>query len=274
MKKSLIFVTIALLGIMAGGCSKHHAHKKHGAKVGTTIEINLSGVTRDTVARNGDVLTDTLKNYVKVSIANGAVVTLRDAYILGINWEITPWAAITCEGDATIILEGSNRLIPFHTTYPGIFVPVGNTLTIRGDGSLDVCGRYSAAIGAGNRMSCGNIIIKGGNITATGYEEYYYYDPFHGYGKYTRGGAGIGSAEYSDCGSITITGGTICAKGGLSAPGIGCGEGGHCGNITITSAVTSVLAAKGNDAPNSIGAGQDGTCDGIIIEDPSKVIQQ
>ena len=42
----------------------------------------------------------------------------------------------------------------------------------------------------------------------------------------------------------------------------------------ILSGATVTLEDIFIDGPNSIGAGQDGTCDGIIIEDPSKVIQQ
>ncbi|MBO4427917.1 MAG: hypothetical protein J5771_05510 [Bacteroidales bacterium] len=262
MKKVLILVTIALLGIMAGGCCKHHAHKKRGTKARTPIEINLSGVTRDTLARNGDVLTDTLKSNVKISIAHGASVTLKDLYIVGVNWSITPWAAITCEGDATLILQGNSYIEPFHLDYPGIFIPENKTLKIKGDGFLEVYGRCSAGIGAGLEASCGNIVIEGGSINAYGYKDMF------------GGGAGIGGASKANCGSITIKGGTINAFGSYTSAGIGGGRFGNCGPITITSGVKSVVAQKGDNAPNSIGAGLDGTCDGVTIEDPSKVTQQ
>lgn len=44
------------------------------------------------------------------------------------------WAGLTCLGDATLILEdGTNNTVKgFHRWYPGIFVPEGKTLTIRG----------------------------------------------------------------------------------------------------------------------------------------------
>ena len=273
MKKALILATIALLGTMAGGCSKHHAHKKPGTKSRVPFEINLSGVTRDTVAKNGDVLTDTLKSYVKVSIADGATVTLKDLYIVGVNWAITPWAAITCEGDATIVLMGSNSIAPFHISYPGIFVPVGKTLTIRGEGSLDVHGRCSAAIGAGRAISCGNIVIEGGTITAVGCEYQYLYDTSSYYGVHADGGAGIGGAFKGDCGSITIRGGIINASGGAQCPGIGGGAYANCGQISISSNV-DIVSKKGIGGTNSIGAGGNGTCAGVTIEDPSKVTQQ
>ena len=261
MKKALILATIALLGIMAGGCCKHNAHKKRGTKARTPIEINLSGVTTDTVALNGDILTDTLRSKVKISIADRATVTLKDLYIVGVNWASTPWAGITCQGDAIIVLEGNNHIEPFHLGYPGIYIPENKTLIIRGDGFLDIRGRTSAAIGAGDDAACGNIQIEGGTINAYGYTEN------------VAWGAGIGGSRGADCGTITIKGGTVNAYGGNYSPGIGSGRRHRCGKITITSGVKSVVARKGDDAPNSIGAGKDGSCDGVTIEDPSKVTQ-
>lgn len=42
----------------------------------------------------------------------------------------------------------------------------------------------------------------------------------------------------------------------------------------ILSGVTVTLEDIFIDGPNSIGAGRNGSCAGVIIEDPSKVIQQ
>ena len=122
-----------------------------------------------------------------------------------------------------------------------------------GDGSLDASSNgWGAGIGGGWEISCGNIVISEGTITATG-------------GNLA---AGIGSgADGSDCGNITITGGTVEATGGNYAAGIGSGDEGSCGDITITKGVTSVTATKGANAPDSIGAGDDATCGTVTIGD-------
>lgn len=66
------------------------------AHVPTTI--NLSNVTEDMTAGDGDVLTGTLGADVKISIANDATVTLDGVTINGTPRSL--WAGITCEGNA------------------------------------------------------------------------------------------------------------------------------------------------------------------------------
>ena len=221
------------------------------------VTINLSTVTGNTTAKDGDVLTGTLGTNVKISIAAGATVTLQGADINGSGtWNSGSYAGINCVGDATIILDGTNTVRGFYENYPGIHVPTGSTLTIQGDGSLtassngygaDIC--YGAGIGGGYRLQCGNIVIVGGTVTATG----------------AYGAAGIGSGQEASCGDITISGGTVTATGGSFAAGIGSGYNGSCGSIEITSSVTSVTATKGDYAPNSIGAGNIGSCGTVTI---------
>lgn len=185
----------------------------------------------------------------KISIADGATVILHNVNINGSGtWTSGNYAGITCEGDATIILSGTNTVKGFYEDYPGIYVPENKTVTIQGTGSLTASSNgWAAGIGGGNG-TCGNITITGGNITATG----------------GNGRAGIGGGTEA-CGNITITGGTITATGGNAAAGIGGSNTGNCGNITITSGVTRVTATKGNIAPNSIGAGAFGTCGTVTI---------
>ena len=213
--------------------------------------FDLSTLTTHYTAQDGDVLTGTLGANVKISIAAGATVMLQDVTINGKNLTICRWAGITCLGDATIILKGTNTVKGFEANYPGIYVPEGSTLTIRGSGSLDASSnRYAAGIGSGDyffELHCGNIVIEGGTINATG-------------GAHS---AGIGSARETRCGNITIEGGTITAKGGCA--GIGSGSRGSCGNITITNGVTSVTAIKGEESDNSIGAGFQGSCGTVTI---------
>ena len=252
--------------------------------------IDLSTITEAFTAQNGDTLTGTLDANVKISIAKGATVMLDGVTINGTHSMSYLWAGITCKGDATIILTDgtTNKVTGFNNEYPGIYVPMGSTLTIKGGtegtGKL-IAGSngFAAGIGAGlNHKSCGNIIIQGGTIEATG--DLYAAGIGGAYvstcgdieitgGNITAkggvGAAGIGGGRGANCGAINISGGTIIATGGEDAAGIGGGgpidNSTHCGSITITSDVTSVKATKGNEATYSIGAGKNGTCDTVTI---------
>ena len=264
---------------------------------------DLSSISSDYEVKNGEVLTGTLASNVKISIADGATVTLKDVNINGSGtWESGDYAGITCEGNATITLEGTNTVKGFDDKYPGIFVSSGKTIVINGTGVLNASsngsydtGSGGAGIGGGKQMNCGNIEIKSGTVTATG----------NSYGAGIGGGynancgnitisggtvtatggesaAGIGGGKRyntSSCGNITISGGTIIATGGEDAAGIGGGRGNgndtksSCGTITITSGVTSVTATKGSDDAQSIGAGRFGTCVAVTIEGGANVTQ-
>ena len=221
--------------------------------------VDLSKLTADYEAQDGDVLTGTLNGSTqpyKISIAAGATVTLDGVTINGVKNSSYKWAGITCVGDATIILKDgtTNTVKGFNSDYPGIFIASGKTLTIKGEtagtGSLNASSNGSGAgIGGGYQIACGNIEIQGGTITATG----------------GSNSAGIGSGRNSSCGNITISGGSVTATGGANGAGIGSGYAGSCGNITITSDVTSVTATKGDYATNNIGAGNDGSCGTVTI---------
>ena len=202
---------------------------------------------------NGMTLTDTLNADYKITIAAGDTVILDNAVILGESGQDFPWAGINCLGDATIILkdETTNSVKGFNEEYPGIHIASGGTLTLQGTGALTATSNgWAAGIGGGYNISCGNIHIKGGTITATG----------------GNTAAAIGGGRYT-CGDITISGGTITATGGSGAAAIGGGYKGLCGDITITTGVTLLTATKGNDAPNSIGAGDEGACGTVTAGD-------
>ena len=211
-------------------------------------------MTTDITVPDGFTLTGTLNGAHKISIAEGATVTLDGVTIVGDHGDWYQYAGITCLGDAIIILKDgtTNTVNGNYGDYPGIQAGgADKTLTITGTGSLIASSDgYGAGIGSAKNQTCGNIVISGGNITAVG-------------GRYR--GAGIGSGRSGGCGTITISGGTITATGGDTAAGIGSGEEGNCGNITITSGVTSVTATKGSSAPNSIGAGFNGSCGTVTI---------
>jgi len=198
--------------------------------------VNLSGLLGEYVAQNGDMLTGELGGNHKISIAAGATVTFKD---MDINYgkELSgSFAGITCLGNATIIVSGTDYVKGFSTGYPGIYVPSNSTLTITGAGTLYALGHeYGAGIGSGKSDING---VK-------------------------------------DCGNIVIQGGTIWGTGGGSAAGIGSGAGTNgvpssCGNITIKSSVTHVYATAGTGA-EAIGKGQVSTCGTVTIEGNNKV---
>ena len=222
------------------------------------VVTDLSTINVNYTASNGETLTGTLASNVKISIADGATVTLNNVTINGTNDSKYYWAGITCLGDATIILSGTNTVKGFYENYPGIQTAASKTLIINGTGSLTASSYgWGAGIGggSGSGAACGNIEIQGGTITATS-------------GEY---GAGIGGGNNASCGNITISGGTVTATGGEDAAGIGGGRGynntyfSDCGTITITTGVTKVTATKGDGADNSIGAGKYCTCGTVTI---------
>ena len=190
--------------------------------------VDLSELKGDYTAQDGQTLTGALSTPHKISIADGATVTLSNMSINGNNtYEYGLYPGITCEGSATIILVGDNFVQGYEPESSGIFVPEGKTLIIRGDGSLTAySGCYdektggSAGIGGCHFVNCGNIEIQGGTITASG----------------VASGIGSGTAAY--CGDITISGGTVTASSWSGPPAIG----GNCGDITITDGITSVTA--------------------------------
>ena len=271
-------------------------------RMSVSNNIDLSKVYSDYEAKDGDILTGTLGENVKISIADGATVTLNGVTINGTNDYRYNWAGLTCEGTATIILADgtTNNVKGFCQNYPGIYVPSGKTLIINGqtdgNGSLNASSNsIGAGIGGGGDKTCGNIEIQGGVITAKGG------DRSAGIGSCETsscgtitisggtvtaiGGdlaAGIGSSigeggYYSSCGTISITGGTVIATGGNFAAGIGSGCGGQCSDITIAKAVTYVKATRGTDETNTyepnavnskhVGPGDGGTCGTVTIGD-------
>ena len=258
--------------------------------------VDLSTLTGNYTAQNGDVLTGTLEGKsqpYKISIANDAKVTLSDATINGSNSKNFPWAGLTCLGNCTVVLKGSNTVKGFYDEFPGIQAAKNEgkgdeyTLVIEGNGSLDAkSSGYGAGIGGGysdndaefGKISCGDIIIKGGIVTAKG-------------GSYA---AGIGSGGRGTCGNITISGGEVTATGGPQAAGIGSGSSGvsaaitisggeveatagkqaagvgngyqgKSGDIIITNDITKVMATKGIDAPYSINVGDGESASTITI---------
>ena len=155
------------------------------------------------VAQDGDQITGTAPNTMYLTIPDGALVRLKDATIKPTDGAAT--AAIVCEGDATLILEGANIANGMEQKAGVQVGPEGKTLTIDGTCSLEAqCVitsaanylKYSAAgIGSSENESCGCIIINNGTITAKG-----------------GSGSAIGSGKKGSCQDILINGGTIRAE--------------------------------------------------------------
>ncbi|MCQ2097608.1 MAG: hypothetical protein MJY87_06665 [Fibrobacter sp.] len=174
------------------------------ATISHNNNINLSDAPYSFTAVNADVLSG--RTYWKVTIADGATITLSNATING---------GIVCEGTATIILDGDNN-VKSYSMNAGIQVGgAGTTLVIKGSGSLVATGAFRAAgIGLSAAWDVevvgGNIVVEGGNITVVGGED----------------GAGIGtgvSNKIARLGDITIKSGTVKAIGG-SDGGFGTGN--------------------------------------------------
>ena len=223
---------------------------------GDLSKLTAESTAEFATATDGMTISGRLAANVKVSIADGATVTLDGVTIGGDDDENYKWAGLNCLGDATIILKDrtENTVRGFNPFYPGIHVPAGSRLTItggtEGNGRLIATSTgYGAGIGGGYEIHCGNIDIQGGNIRAMG----------------AIYAAGIGGGHDAICGNITISGGTVMAMGGPEAAGIGGGSDGRGGNITITNGVTRVTATKEENAPYSIGAGKYGFCVTVAI---------
>ena len=228
------------------------AKKYYQSTVQMMKGAHLALLTAETyIAKDGETLTGALAAdaTTKIKIADNAIVTLKDVTINGTNVDDIAYkhAGITCDGDATIKLEGTNTVKGFYEKSPGISVPDGNTLTIQGTGSLTASSNGKAAgIGSGYRDFCGNITISGGTVIATGGNQ----------------AAGIGCGYQGTCGAITISGGTVTATGGYQAAGIGSGYQGTCGAITISG---GTVTAMGGDIGAGIGSGYQGSCGTIEI---------
>ena len=264
---------------------------------------DLASITGDYTAQDGEILTGTLGVNVKISIADGATVTLLNANINGDKtWTTGEYAGLTCLGDATITIVGKNSVSGFSVDngYPGIYIPSGKTLIINGTGSLTAqssteeaagigarknthCGNIEiqsgkitaiaggeegAGIGGGFNGNCGNITISGGIVTAVG-----------GYrGAGIGGGRRSGSTNAGHCGNILISGGVVSATSGEEAAAIGGGRGNNnnyktnCGTITITNTALKVYAHQGGGSTNTIGAGKYGTCGTVTIGGNTGVI--
>ena len=227
-------------------------------------EIDLATVTRSQLTVSGKTILkgDGQQKNLQITVEADAEITLKDVVL-------APTAtgnAITCKGDATIILTGSSSLTaktessnyPYHYG-SGIYVESG-TLTIDGEGSLIISrtstNTYDKIGGAGIGAGSGaNIVIESGNISIGDVPD-----------DSSTSGAGIGSLPKESCGDITINGGTISIeKTSWYSACIGSAQSGSCGNITISGESTVITYTQGMHAPCGIGNGGYGTCGTVTV---------
>ena len=216
---------------------------------------DLATVATPYTAKNGEILTGKLgggaANTGNVKIEAGATVVLHNVEITSVNTDGgKQYAGIDCEGDATIILSGTNKVKGGASNRSAIYIPKDKTLTLRGSGLLEATGTESgAAIGGGynytNHDDCGNIVIEGGHISAAA----------------GASSAAIGSGYHRSCGTITIKGGTVTATSDSRGAAIGSGETGSCGTITITG---GTVTANSSNWGAAIGSGYNAASCGTI----------
>lgn len=219
--------------------------------------------TRTYEAKDGETLTGTMTAAHLIKLTEGTTVSLWNVDINpdGYSYNTTANPGLTCEGNATLILEdGSvNSIKPFYGFRAAIWVAEGKTLTIMGSGRLDVRGGdHGAAIGGSSYFNCGNIRIDGGIIYAYRTSS-------------DSSGAGIGGGMETVCGDITINGGFIMAEGGPGSAGIGASRGGSCGNITINGGIIVAMGGVTSTSGTAyggagIGSGYNASCGDILIQ--------
>ena len=238
-------------------------HLRQNVLTPVTGNVSLTPETGELLLGNGAIVTGTGGANTILLIEDGATVTLNGVTNTGITQKASI-AGIECLGDATIILTGTNS-VTGRWDAPGILVPSGKALTIMGNGTLHASGGSNGAgIGGTKDTSCGNIVIAGGTITATGT------------GNCAGIGSGCANGANITCGAITISGGTVTATGGPYAAGIGSGHAGDytndCGTITISG---GTVTATGGDYAVGIGSGNadqaSNTCGDITIRGSAKV---
>ena len=129
------------------------------------VVVDLAKITGDTYTAkwdciiNGDANTQLAKNIV---IKDGVTVTINNVNIKPNKYT----HAISGEGNAILVLEGENTVEGNGGYMAGVHA--ATCITIKGSGKLTATGGECApGIGGGKYASCGDIIIEDGTIIAT-----------------------------------------------------------------------------------------------------------
>ena len=176
------------------------------------------------------VLTDTSVVYRITGTGKGTVTLRPESGKLKVildNLTLTGSLVVADGADVDLFLEGENTITGGSGQAAVSKMTTSGTLTIDGTGSLTATGGANSAgigvsggllsIGSAAEVTCGNIVINGGTITARG----------------GVCGAGIGGGSESSLDGLIINGGTVSATGLGGAAGIG------GGSASITSRTTA-----------------------------------
>lgn len=202
-----------------------------------TVKGGTHNITLDSVSYSGDNTGILIQNNADVTLTLSGSSSINSAKNAGIT--IESGSSLTIEGNGAVDVKGGT----FNTTmrYAGINAGSGAALTIN-SGTVTALGGYNAAgIGGNNNQDGGNITINGGTVTANG----------------QFAAAGIGGGYNGSGGNIEITGGSVTANGGMGGAGIGGGQNGSGGNVIVTGG--QVTAKGGTSSDAGIGHGTSGT---------------
>jgi len=247
-------------------------------KKGTTV-VDLTAQSGDSyyVAPNASVIIDGKGQSLnkQLVLGAGATVMLKNVVLQ----PVPKGNGIVCNGSATIILSGRNKLVGNTDDDEYIVVGCGilitgelATLAIEGPGELEAIGKGRDGCGIG-AIKYASIVINGGTITASSS------NPYSHDQSWGCPGIGVCPGEgYENCGDITINGGHITAQGGPCSAGIGGAAMGNCGNILIQGKNTVVNATKGDVTSafnpswiQDIGEGDDCSCGTITFRNGATV---
>ena len=121
--------------------------------------VDLGRLSESYTVKDGDILIGS--GFQPIIIPDGCTVTLRDAMLGNNKTNVTP---ITCEGSATIILEGNNNVdvsdksteCAIHSKEQTGSDATPPTLTIKGDGTLSMGGAMGIVVQ--------NMTVEGGSL--------------------------------------------------------------------------------------------------------------
>ena len=218
------------LTVSGGVAGTDYTYEDNTLTIKTEKKLTVSGTTTtDKIVVEGGVTANLTLNGVSIAFADGSVTT-NDKEETG---------AGTCalslgEGSILNLTLADENTLQSGAGRAGIFVPQNSTLTINGEGTLNVTGgNLAAGIGGDLWHNAGTISIENGSINATG-----------GSNAAAIGGGHANDGlnqQYGGFASISITGGTVNAEttGNSAAIGTGCWwKEGPC-SIEISNAIVT-----------------------------------
>lgn len=219
------------LTVSGGEAGTDYTYQNNTLTVLTTTALTVSGeTTKDKIVVSGGVTANLILDGVSITFNDGTAN----------SGDKTEENAGTCalslgEGSILNLTLADENTLQSGAGRAGIFVPQNSTLTINGEGTLNVTGgNLAAGIGGDLWHNAGTINIKNGSINATG-----------GSNAAAIGGGHANDGEgldhpYGGFQSISITGGTVNATTTGNAAAIGTGVWSkQAGTISIANSIVS-----------------------------------